>query len=521
MRMQDTKHAWRTATWLALVSIGYYMLLIVLTRGRLIEAESTIGANSFTASDSLIVLLLAITVYNTYRIVTCHVASVRTKNRDFQSTKPGTEEVTRLALSLGRKLPRFIILVPAKEETRVIRNTMQRLSQLEYPKELYRVIVITDERESLTGNLTTRSLAEEQARKLNKALGSDTHKVIDVPCDFNGCLDQTKKSAYGSTKGRALNYALKWIEGCNSSSLPDMVCVLDADGRLHHQALASASLLVMKENARIIQGPVLQISNLLNADLVGIMAGIELSLFHMSRMWLDLTNGREYPRFLAGTNYFVDPRLLFSIGGWDCRSLVEDADLGLRLFIENRTRTFWLPCYEVEQTPPKWQFYLRQRERWALGHLQLLATIASSKLSLTHKIHLVRRIVTHIGSSLIDISLPITLFLFMKSSSVMTMPLVAGITWLLWFASVYTWSQTGRGLALLNEFATSPMSHARVFSSALLLVFCTPALIILKLIPRMTALSKYANRAGICRWYKTDRSIEDSVHSSLITVQPR
>lgn len=53
-----------------------------------------------------------------------------------------------IAKEKGKKLPFFSILVPARNEAQVIEKTIRHMVALNYPKDSYEVIVVTDEKES-------------------------------------------------------------------------------------------------------------------------------------------------------------------------------------------------------------------------------------------------------------------------------------------------------------------------------------------------------------------------------------
>ena len=62
--------------------------------------------------------------------------------------KPAYIEET--AVTLGRPVPYVSIMVPARNESVVIENTVNHLLSLEYPSGSYEVVVVTDEKEALT-----------------------------------------------------------------------------------------------------------------------------------------------------------------------------------------------------------------------------------------------------------------------------------------------------------------------------------------------------------------------------------
>ena len=224
---------------------------------------------------------------------------------------------------------------------------------------------------------------------------------------------------------------------------------------------------------------------------------------------MDLNSKKEFPRFLAGTNYFVKPALMLETGGWNSESLVEDAELGLHLYLKKKSRAFWLPAYEIEQTPPSWIVYLKQRERWALGHLQLLPIVSGSSLPNRIKLHVYFKILLHFIESPLDILLPIISCRLIKDiasyqSGQAAVSLMLGMT----FVSLYTWGYLSRGLLLLNPFSTSPIPPRKLGMYSLLLILCMPGLAVLQLLPRVSALAKFLTNLGTSDWYKTERSKE-------------
>ncbi|HWI52725.1 MAG TPA: glycosyltransferase [Symbiobacteriaceae bacterium] len=56
------------------------------------------------------------------------------------------------ARTLGHAPPRFTILVPARNEADVIERTVDHMSALQYPPELYELLVVTDEKEALAAD---------------------------------------------------------------------------------------------------------------------------------------------------------------------------------------------------------------------------------------------------------------------------------------------------------------------------------------------------------------------------------
>jgi len=59
------------------------------------------------------------------------------------------QDVVETAKALGRQVPFISVLVPARNESMVIENTIRHLLRLSYPSESYEILVITDEKEAI------------------------------------------------------------------------------------------------------------------------------------------------------------------------------------------------------------------------------------------------------------------------------------------------------------------------------------------------------------------------------------
>jgi cellulose synthase/poly-beta-1,6-N-acetylglucosamine synthase-like glycosyltransferase len=59
------------------------------------------------------------------------------------------ERLTKRSGEAGQPLPRFAMVVPARNEAEVIERTVEHMAALHYPPHLYEVVVVTDEKEAL------------------------------------------------------------------------------------------------------------------------------------------------------------------------------------------------------------------------------------------------------------------------------------------------------------------------------------------------------------------------------------
>ncbi|MBP2016867.1 cellulose synthase/poly-beta-1,6-N-acetylglucosamine synthase-like glycosyltransferase [Symbiobacterium terraclitae] len=224
-----------------------------------------------------------------------------------------------------------------------------------------------------TQDIMARKVAEYAARPAAPAV-----RHVVVPVDFDGqlngrCLGVTVPS----TKGRALNWALRFIDGrstwCgfyDAESRPDSRVMLYLAHRVLEARRTDTPL------PRIFQGPVFQVRNWYDMGAFCKLASLFTAISHE---WHLPVVYRSIP-FVGGTNVFVETRLLHEIGGFDSSTLTEDLELGTRAWLKARAWPEYLPYPSSEQTPPTFMGFYRQRLRWASGHLQVMRKIRAEQL---------------------------------------------------------------------------------------------------------------------------------------------
>jgi cellulose synthase/poly-beta-1,6-N-acetylglucosamine synthase-like glycosyltransferase len=287
-----------------------------------------------------------------------------------------------------------------------------------------------------------------------------------------------------------------------------MIGLLDADGRLHPNVLQEAAYLRLAKKAKLLQGPVYQVTNFAQVSLVGVAAGLELAIHHMTELPDRLRYGNKL-QFLAGTNYFIDTKVIREAGGWDQHALVEDAELALRLYANKRITGHWLNVVEKEQTPPSFKVYRRQRERWARGHLYLISYIRHSNLSLWQKTDLLFRILTTQYRSFFDVGLFVFALALLFSSALHGMgPFFTILSFLLIAATPLLWDLYGFMYRQLAFSIDPAMRKRQQLAMSIKLFLFMPVLIAIQAIPRAEALYNYFFRRQEMEWYKTLRSKE-------------
>lgn len=234
----------------------------------------------------------------------------------------------------------FTILLPARHEERVYRETIEKVYNLHYPKELMQIIAIC--REDDPGTIA-------EARTAIDALGDPNVQLLI----FN---DQPINKPHG------LNLGLQIAHG-------DVVTIFDAEDEPHADILNIINTTMLNDDVDVVQSGVQLMNH--NTKWFCFLNVLEYFFWYKSSMHFFARIGM-IP--LGGNTVFVRHQLLEQLGGWDERCLTEDADLGMRLsLVHARIRIIYDDEYVTrEETPLTLRQLIKQRTRWNQGFLQIL-----------------------------------------------------------------------------------------------------------------------------------------------------
>lgn len=234
----------------------------------------------------------------------------------------------------------FTILLPARNEQDVYRETIQKIYDLNYPKQLMQIIAICREDDPET-------IAEALA-KINELHDPNLQLLV-----FN---DEPINKPHG------LNLALRVSQG-------DVVTVFDAEDEPHPDILNIINTTMLAERMEVVQSGV----QLMNHDTNWFCFLNVLEYFFWFKSALHFF-ARIGMIPLGGNTVFVRRGLLEQLGGWDEHCLTEDADLGIRLSVASaRMRVIYDDAFVTrEETPHSIGSFIRQRTRWNQGFIQVL-----------------------------------------------------------------------------------------------------------------------------------------------------
>jgi cellulose synthase/poly-beta-1,6-N-acetylglucosamine synthase-like glycosyltransferase len=369
------------------------------------------------------------------------------------------------------------------------------------------VYIIVDERELDDHvEVLTKDEASKLANQIRLETGINVVEVIEVPKWYSGQLGNLTYSNVKSTKGRALNFALEYLNTTPEWNHLDMLGILDADGRLDKNVLKEIAYRRIKNNSKLLQGSVFQVSNYDQVSIVGVIAGLELAIHHLTELPTRMLHSKV--QFLAGTNYFIDKDLIQTVMGWDQHALVEDAELALRIYVQQHVIAEWILRPELEQSPENFRVYRKQRERWARGHLVLLRAIKNADITWREKMTFYFKVFLSQFRFITD------LFLFFLAIVLMFLggfaylsPFLRWLSVFLAIMSILIMDTYGFIYRRISNYIDPNMKLKQKILQSLKLLSFFPALIFIQATPRMAALWNYlfGRETG---WYKTERTKE-------------
>lgn len=234
-------------------------------------------------------------------------------------------------------LPIYTIILPVRdEEYSILKNLLDSINNLDYPKDKFDIKFVVDEED-----IKTIEAGKELLKKFN-------FDLIIVP-------DYRIKS-----KPLSCNYALKFIKG-------EYITIYDAEDRPEKYQLKKA-IQKFKElgNDYVCLQASLHFYNKYKNFLTYCFS-IEYS------MWFDFTI-RSIDKFgsffpLGGTSNHFKAKKLLELGKWDGFNVTEDAELGVRI-ARAGYKVSYLNSITEEECPITIHAWIKQRTRWIKGFMQ-------------------------------------------------------------------------------------------------------------------------------------------------------
>jgi cellulose synthase/poly-beta-1,6-N-acetylglucosamine synthase-like glycosyltransferase len=253
--------------------------------------------------------------------------------------------------------PTVSIIIPARNEEKVIGRLLSRLTELSYPKDKLQIIVVDDGSSDKTGEIA--------------------HSYAST---YNDLIKVVHRERGGLGKPFVLNDGLQYTRG-------EIVGFFDADYVPQKDILEKMVPYFSDPKVGAVQARIFVlnqkqswVTRIVTLERLG---GYRVNQYARSQLNL-------IPQY-AGTAGFVRRNLLLSLGGFSTSTLTEDTDLTFRIALAGFRIRYVDDAVSGEEAVGNLWAYWRQRTRWSKGHMQcafkhIWSLLKSSKLSLKQKV---------------------------------------------------------------------------------------------------------------------------------------
>ncbi|MGX6446104.1 glycosyltransferase family 2 protein [Neobacillus sp. K501] len=235
---------------------------------------------------------------------------------------------------------RFLILVAAHNEEKVIGSTIKNLQEINYREDLFDIYVVNDNSTDRTGEI-----CEEMGMKYVET----SEKLFPRE---------------GVGKPAGLQYALRYLGFDKLPEKYDCLMILDADNHVDSHILKELnSQYVAKGKPEAIQA-YLDSKN----SMTSLSLGYAMSYYVQNRFFQLSKYRVGLPNSIGGTGFVVKLEYLMKHGGFSFKSLTEDIELELEI-VKDNGRVLWNHFARVyDEKPDDLKISIKQRTRWSQGH---------------------------------------------------------------------------------------------------------------------------------------------------------
>lgn len=235
----------------------------------------------------------------------------------------------------GRELPFVSILVPVRNEDKVVSRLLEALLSMDYPAEKREIIVVND-------------------------ASVDKTREICLDCSLRHPEVKVLGRSVSSTKAAALNFGLK-------SAVGEVVATFDGDSVPEPGALLKAVEYFRDASVAAVQGRICSINSGQNmlTRFLSYEWGVQYELYLRGKDALDLYVG------LAGTCQFVRREALDAVSGWNENCLGEDTELSVKLIEKGHVIRYASDVRTFEESPFSIGSLVAQRARWYRGNIEV------------------------------------------------------------------------------------------------------------------------------------------------------
>ena len=233
------------------------------------------------------------------------------------------------------ELPMVSIIIPLKNEERVVSRLLKALTNVEYPKGKKEIIVVDDASTDRTRETCFQySLVHPEFRILSRSKST--------------------------TKAAALNFGLSKANG-------EIIATFDGDSVPERDTLMKAVKHFADPSVAGVQGRICSINagqNMLTR-FISFEWAVQFEVFTRGKDELNLFVA------LSGTCQFIRKEAIEEVGGWNEECLAEDTELSLRLIEKDHLIKYDSEVRTREESPFNVRGLVAQRSRWYRGNIEI------------------------------------------------------------------------------------------------------------------------------------------------------
>ena len=261
-----------------------------------------------------------VTIYWVYQLIISVCSLIKVKE------KPLVED----------KEHRFMMIIPAHNEEKVVGNLVESLQNLDYDKNLYDIYVIAD-------NCT------DTTAQIAKDAGAIVYERFD---------EEHK------TKGFALQWFLQ--QKIEEDAPYDAFCIFDADNIVDKNFLKAMNK-KLNQGEDVVQG----YRDIKNPSDSWVTAGYAIFYWTMNRFYHLARYNLGLSPLINGTGFMVKFDVV-KPEGWQTKTLTEDIEFSLKRIIAGKKLGWATDAIVYDEQPVGFKQSWSQRSRWTVGHIQCL-----------------------------------------------------------------------------------------------------------------------------------------------------
>lgn len=239
------------------------------------------------------------------------------------------------SLSEGKSFPSFSVIVPVKNEGKLVGRLFEAIQKINYPKEKIEIVVVEDGSSDDTFNICR--------------LFADKHDNVTV-----------LKRPFSDGKPSALNFALKFVKN-------DIVAVFDADNVPAVDSFLNAAKYFNDQSVAALQGKTMCINSKENM--------LTQFISYEEAIWCEAyLRGKDTLGLfvhLKGSCQFIRRITLEKLSGFDENTLSEDMEISARITENGYGIRYGGDVCSWQESPSTLKSLFKQRTRWYRGTMEV------------------------------------------------------------------------------------------------------------------------------------------------------